>query len=264
MRTRFESRLLGRSLICILAFNHCWASGRADPIGIMESGGGAASAVQDPFGSTQVVVGAPITQSPFQANPRADLGPSFVDTHLTATINGHVIVLAIETQHHCVVTQTSRPDCRTVGTLYLNPTTDVYASLTGSWNYQMLGDPTWAGFHASVNRMNGNQQGPLLFTGGDSVDSFLDPSTGTIPLNTGGLLAAGGRYRVDVQIISSAGAAGPQIGATVNGHGSIQLNVTPLPEPAAAAQMLLAAMGILIGRRRTGHRRRAARQRIPC
>ena len=257
MITRLQCRLLATALTLVVAPLAFLMPVQADPIGIVEAGGGAASVIFSAIGDpSSASASAPITQSPFQANPRADLGPSFVDTHLTATINGHVIVLAIETQHHCVVTQTSRPDCETKAVLFLNPTTDVYASLTGSWNYQLLGDPTWAEFSASVYRTNGD---PVGFFGGDSVDSFMDPSTGTIPINIGGILAAGGRYKVYIQIISDAGAAGPQIGATVNGHGSIQLNVSPVPEPTAFASLLLSTMGILISQRRAKHRRRISR-----
>jgi len=227
--------------ITVLIFDTASGVLIADPIGIWESGG-VASAVQSSIGTPgQNVVGTTITQSPFSTDLNAQLGAAFVTTHLTATVNGHVIVLAIETLHHCERTLEVKPVCYTTADFYLTPTVDVQLSVTGSYHYHLLGDPTRFNYGYTVNRRIGSDF-QYMFGQGYAIDSFFNPSDANLSLNSSGILPAGGRYRISVEAKSEADLAGNQIGPTVSGSGNFLVEVAPVPEPATVGLLAIALL----------------------
>lgn len=219
----------------------------AAPIGIVQSWN-LGTSTQDYFGEfNQTIDRSIVVQSPYIANQTTQIGNSTSQTYLNVTINDHDLIMVIEPDQFCVREAIHQSRCTASGTVIIAPTQDVTAAFTGSYTYQLVGDPTSMGASISISRILPSG-GQVIVGTGYSRESIFGPLSATLLFNRSAVLTAGSQYRITYQFISDAADPTLPIGSHVTGTGAFQINVRPVPEPATVGSLAFAAL--MIQRRR--------------
>ena len=223
------------------------------PVGIVDSWS-LTTGVQDYFGEfNQTLQSTNMVQTPYVVHQMAQIGNSTAGTYLNVVIDDHHVVLVVEPDQYCIRETMHQSRCTASGEVIISPTQDVTVAFTGSYTYQLVGDPTSMGASISISKIlpSGGQS---IIGQGYSRESIFGPLSGTLLFNRSAVLPAGSQYRITYQFISDAADPTLPVGGNVTGSGAFQIDVHPVPEPAALGA--LSAAVLLLHRRRGNHRTR--------
>ena len=136
---------------------------------------------------------------------------------------------------------------RALAGILVEPATDLIVRFDASYTYFL--PPEWLSVGFSVGVVDANTA-QILLVRNLFASSALGLASGTFVVdNAQAVLPAGGQYflKYDVAVDSSSGGSN----AIGTGMGSVRITLSPVPQPATGALVALAALPVLIRRRRT-------------
>lgn len=204
------------------------------------------SGTQNNFQSTTLV------QTPLSITQLGQIGNSSSQTYLNIVIDDHHLVMVVQPDQYCIRESTHQSLCLSSGTVIIAPTQDVTVAFTGSYTYQLVGDPTSMGASISISKILPSG-GQVIIGQGITRNSLFGPLSGNQNFSGSAVLPAGSQYRVRYQFISDAADPTLPIGSHVTGSGAFQINVHPVPEPATVGSLAFATLLLRKRGRRERH-----------
>ena len=136
---------------------------------------------------------------------------------------------------------------RALGAILVEPATDLIVRFDASYTYFLPPEWLFAGLSVVAQDLNAGQ---TLLVRNLFDSSALGLASGTFVVdNAQALLPAGGRYSLQYSAIVDSSSGGSN--AIGTGMGNVRITLSPVPEPVTGALFALAALPVLIRRRRS-------------